>query len=173
MSCRESIHPVAWPLAIQLALRPGPFSRSIQTVVESTNGGSVSSSPSVLTFVWRTDSSSRSIRTPVDAVNGPSVSSSPSGLMFAPGPARPAAMPPFVTLREDVRSRPRRRASASIRGGWGWIVTTAVTGPPPRNYDFKTRVIGGSRLPHSYHASLFNRAREVSKSKTSTESNSS
>jgi hypothetical protein len=27
---------------------------------------------------------------------------------------------------------------------------TAVTGQPPRNYDFKTRVIGGSRSPHSY-----------------------
>jgi hypothetical protein len=25
--------------------------------------------------------------------------------------------------------------------------TTAVTGPPPRNYDFKTRVIGGYRSP--------------------------
>jgi hypothetical protein len=23
-------------------------------------------------------------------------------------------------------------------------ITTAVTGPPPKNYDFKTRVIGGS-----------------------------
>jgi hypothetical protein len=26
-------------------------------------------------------------------------------------------------------------------------LTTAVTGPPPKNYDFKTRVIGGSRSP--------------------------
>jgi len=23
-----------------------------------------------------------------------------------------------------------------------------LTGPPPKNYDFKTRVIGGSRSPH-------------------------
>jgi hypothetical protein len=27
-------------------------------------------------------------------------------------------------------------------------ITAAVTGPPPKNYDFKTRVIGGSRSPH-------------------------
>jgi hypothetical protein len=27
-------------------------------------------------------------------------------------------------------------------------VTTAVTGPPPKSYDFKTRVTGGSRSPH-------------------------
>jgi hypothetical protein len=32
----------------------------------------------------------------------------------------------------------------SILGGR----TTAVTGPPPRNHDFKTRVTGGSRSPH-------------------------
>ena len=30
--------------------------------------------------------------------------------------------------------------------------TTAVTGPPPKNYDFKTDVIGGSRSPHGYPA---------------------
>jgi hypothetical protein len=29
-------------------------------------------------------------------------------------------------------------------------LTAAVTGPPPRNYDFKTRAIGGSRSPHGY-----------------------
>lgn len=29
-------------------------------------------------------------------------------------------------------------------------VATAVTGPPPRSYDFRTRVIGGSRSPHGY-----------------------
>jgi hypothetical protein len=29
-------------------------------------------------------------------------------------------------------------------------ITTAVTGPPPKNYDFKTRVIGGSRSPLCY-----------------------
>jgi hypothetical protein len=28
--------------------------------------------------------------------------------------------------------------------------TTAVTGPPPKNYDFKTQVTGGSRSPHGY-----------------------
>ena len=27
-------------------------------------------------------------------------------------------------------------------------LTTAVTGPPPKSYDFKTCVIGGSRSPH-------------------------
>jgi hypothetical protein len=26
-------------------------------------------------------------------------------------------------------------------------ITAAVTGPPPNNYDYKTRVIGGSRSP--------------------------
>jgi hypothetical protein len=31
-------------------------------------------------------------------------------------------------------------------------ITAAVTGPPPKNYDFKTRVIGGSRSPHGYQA---------------------
>ena len=28
--------------------------------------------------------------------------------------------------------------------------TTAVTGPPPKNYDYKPRVIGGSLLPFCY-----------------------
>ena len=32
-------------------------------------------------------------------------------------------------------------------------LTVAVTGPPPRDYDFKTRVIGGSRSPHGYRTS--------------------
>jgi hypothetical protein len=27
-------------------------------------------------------------------------------------------------------------------------LTAAVTGPPPKNYDFKSRVIGGSGSPH-------------------------
>jgi hypothetical protein len=26
-------------------------------------------------------------------------------------------------------------------------ITAAVTGPPPKNYDFKSHVIGGSRSP--------------------------
>ena len=34
--------------------------------------------------------------------------------------------------------------------------TTAVTGPPPKNYDFKTRVIGGSRSPLGYLALVSN-----------------
>ncbi len=28
--------------------------------------------------------------------------------------------------------------------------TTAVTGPPPKDYDFETHAIGGSRSPHGY-----------------------
>jgi hypothetical protein len=31
-----------------------------------------------------------------------------------------------------------------------WQITAAVTGPPPQNYDFKTRVTGGSRSPLGY-----------------------
>ena len=42
----------------------------------------------------------------------------------------------------------------AIRTSWTyWIPdarTTAVTGPPSTKYDFKTRVIGGSRSPHGY-----------------------
>jgi hypothetical protein len=34
--------------------------------------------------------------------------------------------------------------SAFLHGNFQGI-TAAVTGPPPKNYDFKTRVIGGSR----------------------------
>jgi hypothetical protein len=30
-----------------------------------------------------------------------------------------------------------------------WL-TTAVTGPPPKNFDFKTDAIGGSRSPLGY-----------------------
>jgi hypothetical protein len=29
-------------------------------------------------------------------------------------------------------------------------ITTAVTGPPPKIFDFKSRVIGGSRSPLGY-----------------------
>lgn len=51
--------------------------------------------------------------------------------------------------------RSRRLASANTLGLefviliTRWI-TTAVTGPPLRNYDFTTRAIGGSRSPHRY-----------------------
>jgi hypothetical protein len=31
-------------------------------------------------------------------------------------------------------------------------ITTAVTGPPPKTYDFKTHTTGGSRSPHGSSA---------------------
>ncbi len=131
MSSRESIHPVAWPSVIQLALRPDRLPRFIQTPVDAAYGCSVFSSSPELTSVWRTDSSSRSIQTQVDAVNGRSVFLSPSGLTFAPGPARPAAMPTFVARPKVLRFRPRRRAFDSRCGDRVWIVTTTITGAGP------------------------------------------
>ena len=131
MSFRESIHPVPWPSVIQLALRADRLPRFIQTPVDAAYGCSVFSSSPELTFVWRTDSASRSIQTQVDAVNGIYFLLSPSGLTFAPGSARPTAMPTFVARRNDLRFRPRRRAFDSPRGDRVRIVTLAVTGHAP------------------------------------------
>lgn len=134
MSSRESIHPVPWPSVINLALRPDRLPRFIQSSVDAAYGCSVFSSSPELTFVWRTDSSSRSIRTPVDAVNGRSVFLSPSGLTFAPGPARPAAIPTFVARRDDLRFRHRRRAFDSPRGDRVRIATSRITGSAVIDY---------------------------------------
>ena len=111
-SPREWICPVSGPSAIQLALLPDPFSRSIQTPVEPGNGRSGFWLPSEFTFAPPTDRSSRSTRTSVEAVNGRSVFSLASGLTSAPRRARPAAMPPFV---RPVRGRSFSTPSTSVR----------------------------------------------------------
>ena len=55
-------------------------------------------------------------------------------------------------------SQQRKNVFSSADATWcvvqSWLTfnrrTAAVTGPPPANYDLKSRVIGGSRSPHGY-----------------------
>ena len=49
----------------------------------------------------------------------------------------------------DLAPREHATVGASRTCCQSWR-TTAVTGPPPKNCDFKTRVIGGSRSPLGY-----------------------
>ena len=74
----------------------------------------------------------------------------------------PDTEPHACELAEGKRSTARltsRRVHATLMSAiesshwsraWLSVLTTAVTGPPPKNYDFIIRVIGGSRSPLGY-----------------------
>ncbi len=112
-------HDTRWP-------RPGP----VADVIHPDVGRRIepfSPWPAAIQLALLPDRLPRFIQTPVDAAYGCFGSSSPSRLTFDTRPVRPAAMPPFVALREDVRFRPRRRAFDFPRGDRVWIVTIGMT----------------------------------------------
>jgi hypothetical protein len=111
-------HDTRWP-------RPGP----VADVIHPDVGRRIepfSPWPAAIQLALLPDRLPRFIQTPVDAAYGCFGSSSPSRLTFDTRPVRPAAMPPFVALREDVRFRPRRRAFDFPRGDRVWIVTHGI-----------------------------------------------
>ena len=126
-------HDTRWP-------RPGP----VADVIHPDVGRRIepfSPWPAAIQLALLPDRLPRFIQTPVDAAYGCFGSSSPSRLTFDTRPVRPAAMPPFVALREDVRFRPRRRAFDFPRGDRVWIVTFRLTRRRPKTYAFSFRPI--------------------------------